>query len=126
MLDASKKLNLMESSTREDVQVEADVPSEVESTIEVPEHGSVHKMRIIKELNLTPNNLPLDIRLRRVQMKQGSMNIADALYGHENDEVGLFDDIGICIVHNRVPQWFIGRIQRIYEKLDNGSGVEYQ
>lgn len=88
MLDARKKLNLMEASTREDVQVEADVPSKVESTIEVPEHGSVHKMRIITELNLTPNKLPLD-RLRRVQMKQGSLNIADALYGHENDEVGF-------------------------------------
>ena len=35
---------------------------------------------------------------------QGSIDIASALYGHENDEVGLFDDIGIFIVQNRVSQ----------------------
>lgn len=41
-------------------------------------------------------------------MKQGSVDSACTLYGYENDEVGLFDNIGICIVHNHVPQQFIG------------------
>lgn len=35
---------------------------------------------------------------------QGSIDIACALFGHENDKVGLFDDIGIFIVQNRVSQ----------------------
>lgn len=39
----------MEASIKEDVQVEADVQSKVESTIEVPRKESVHKMKIIIE-----------------------------------------------------------------------------
>jgi hypothetical protein len=66
LLDATQQLGENEAEESR-VGVQRAPRQKVSSTMEVPRKGPVYKMRLIAELNQTPDHLPLD-RLRRVQV----------------------------------------------------------
>jgi hypothetical protein len=65
VLDATQQLGEVEAHEAVHAGVQRPPRVKVPSTVEVPGKGPVYKMRVIAELNKTPDRLPLD-RLRRV------------------------------------------------------------
>jgi len=101
-----------------------DVPQKV-NTVDVPNHGAVHKTTLVAKLSANPKsgNLTWD-RSLRVRYGKGSQNLGPTDDAEANERVGLFDDVALHFNEKKTPsEWRIGRVVRMRNKTR--STVDY-
>lgn len=97
----------------------------VPTTVDVPGKGPVYKMRLISQLNDTPEKLSLD-RLRRVRQRATDDALAGSAADDDILQVGLFSVVSLWYKIGSDYSVLLGKVQKMYRVGANGSKVDYQ
>ncbi len=97
-----------------------EIEKNVKLTVSVPDIGEVHKSTIFAMLNTSPDGLSKD-RLRRVKSKHTITSVSSVSL---SDEIGLFDDIALCLTKQKRKVVKLARIIRMRNKAK--SYVEFK
>lgn len=112
-------------STDADFSAGRTARAKVATTVHVPGKGQVYKMRVISQLNETPDKLSLD-RLRRVQQR------AKEDFGLSNEssddvhEVALFSNVALWLKDGDRHRVQMARVQKIFRVGTRGGKTDVQ